>query len=238
MGLQSRECMIVKFDFHTHTSYSDGEGRATDVVEAAEARGLEAVALTDHGPEHEFGTLAGKLMHLLQDIELARENAGIVVLKGMETNVVDRSGNIDLDEESTKKLDLLVAGIHKLEGVTGDQAGVARAYAEAATNVIQRQRVDVFAHPFYFNGYLIPHLPLEEIEGFVSLAAERGVAIELNLKYRVPERDFLELCMREGVKFSIGTDAHKLAEVGKVDWMLSTLKQVGAKREDLILDRI
>lgn len=229
--------MLAEFDFHTHTSYSDGEGEAIAVVELAEARGLEAVAITDHGPEHEYGVPLRKIASLLRDIELAGRSAGIKVLKGMEANVVDRSGNIDLSEELTGKLDLLLVGIHGLKGFAGNQADLAMAYLETATNVIMRQRVDVFAHPFYFNGYLVPYIPPEEIERFIMLAAERGVAMELNLKYRVPERDFLEPCMREGVKFSIGTDAHSVTEVGKIDWMLSMLRRLGAKRDDLILDR-
>lgn len=226
--------MQAKFDFHIHTTYSDGNGTTIAVVEAAEARGLEVVALTDHGPEHTYGTPRGRLAQMLQDIQLARENAGIRVLTGIEANVIDTSGSIDLDEEFTKELDLLVVGIHKLEGVAVD---VARAYLEAATKAIERQKVDVFAHPFYLHEYLVPSLPPEDLEAFVKLAAERGVAMELNLKYRTPDRDFLRLCLSEGVKLSVGTDAHTVAEVGKIDWMLSMLYRVGAKREDLILDR-
>jgi putative hydrolase len=46
------------------------------------------------------------------------------------------------------------------------------------------------------------------------------------------------LCLKKGVKLSVGSDAHRLAEVGRIDWALSTLKRVGAKREDLIFDSI
>jgi histidinol phosphatase-like PHP family hydrolase len=40
-----------KFNFHTHTLYSDGECLASSIAEAAEASGLAAVAITDHGPD-------------------------------------------------------------------------------------------------------------------------------------------------------------------------------------------
>jgi putative hydrolase len=60
--------------------------------------------------------------------------------------------------------------------------------------------------------------------------------MEVNEKYRAPEANFLSLCLREGVKLSVGSDAHNPEEVGKIDWAMSTLRKVGAKREDLILE--
>jgi putative hydrolase len=228
--------MAAKFDFHVHTMYSDGAGAATAMVEAAEARGLEGVALTDHGPELDVGTPRGKLATMLQDIRLAQDGAGIPVLAGIEANVVDESGTIDVDDEFIEKLDILVVGIHKL-GKARDPVELARDYLGRATHTIERHKVDVFAHPFYFHHYLAPHLLLEDLEGFVRLAAERGAAMEINMKYRAPDEDFLKLCMREGVKLSIGTDAHTTGEVGQIDWALSMLRRVGAGKEDLILKR-
>jgi histidinol phosphatase-like PHP family hydrolase len=84
---------------------------------------------------------------------------------------------------------------------------------------------------------LLPYLTQEDIEDFVKLAAGRGTAMEVNVKYRAPSEDFLQLCLREGVKLSVGSDAHHPADVGKVGWALSALNKVGAKREDLILEK-
>jgi putative hydrolase len=228
--------MLAKFDFHTHTLYSDGASTVAAMVEAAEARGLEAVAITDHGHESSVGVPREKFASMLQDIELAREDAGIPVLAGMEANVVDEWGTIDGDDEFVRKLDILLAGIHRL-GRARDPTEFAKDYLRRATNAIEHHKFDVFAHPFYFHQYLAPHLLPEDLENFVKLAAERGVAIEINRKYRVPDEDFLRLCLREGVKLSVGTDAHTPGEVGRVDWALGVLRRVGAKREDLILDR-
>lgn len=132
---------------------------------------------------------------------------------------------------------MVVVGIHKLRVVGRELVGRARAYLETATNAIEHQRIDVFAHPFYFYNYLVPNLSSEDVKMFIKLAAERGVAMEVNSKYHVPDEYFLKLCMREGVRLSIGTDAHTPAEVGRIDWALAMLRRSGAKRDDLILDR-
>lgn len=230
--------MLPKFDFHVHSSYSsDGEGTAASIVEAAEARGLAALAVTDHGPELSVGISPDKIIPMIRDIELARKDARIPVLIGMEANIIGMNGEIDLDERVMEKLDVVVAGLHKLGSSVRQPEELARECLSAVMNVVERQRVDILAHPFQFQRYLAPHLSPDEIKEFSKLAAEREVAIELNSKYRVPDEEFLRACLREGVKLSIGTDAHTVAEVGRIDWPMAMLRRVGARQEDMILGR-
>lgn len=228
---------MQKFDFHIHTRYSDGEGAAISMVEAAEARGLAAVALTDHGPELSVGISPNKIVQMLEDIKLAREDARIPVLAGMEANIIHIDGRIDLDAQLVKKLDLVLAGVHRLRTLSHQPRELAREYLHALMNAMKRQRIDILAHPFQFHRYLGPYLTLDEIDEFVKLAAEKEVAIELNSKYRVPDKNLLQACLREGVKLSIGTDAHTAAEVGRVDWPMAMLRGIGARQEDLLLNR-
>jgi putative hydrolase len=224
-----------KFNFHTHTLYSDGECLASSIAEAAEASGLAAVAITDHGPELSVGIDPAKIPLMLQDIESVREDANILVLAGMEANVVNIDGAIDLDDEVIKKLDILVIGLHTLG--TPMQEELAKNYFLAVMNAMRNNRVDVIAHPFRLHNNLAPYLSPEDIDEFVKLAAEKEVAIEINSKYRVPGEELLRTCLREGVKLSIGTDAHTTAEVGMVDWQMAMLKRIGASEEDLILNK-
>jgi len=224
-----------KFDFHTHTLYSDGDCIASSIVEAAEASGLAAVAITDHGPELSVGIDPAKIPMMLQDIWTAKEDANIPVLTGMEANVVNVDGAIDLDDKIIKKLDILVVGMHTLG--TPMQEELAENYFSAIMNAMRKNWVDVVAHPFRLHNDLAPYLSPEDITEFAELAAEKGIAIEINSKYRVPSEEFLRACLKEGVKLSIGTDAHTAAEVGMVDWQMAVLKRIGAGEDDLILNK-
>jgi len=230
--------MLQKFDFHVHSAYSlDGEGTPASIVEAAEARDLAAIAITDHGPELSVGISPGKIIPRLQDIEIARKDARIPVFIGMEANIVGPDGEIDLDGRLVEKLDLVLIGMHNLGSSVSNLEELAREYLTTVVKVVERKEVDILAHPFQFQRYLLPYLPQDEIIEFVKLAAEREVAVELNSKYRVPDEDFLRACLREGVKLSVGTDAHTVAEVGRVDWPMATLRRIGAKQEDMVLGR-
>lgn len=229
--------MLRKFDFHTHTLYSDGDATALAMVEAAEARGLVAVALTDHGPELSVGISRDSIPSMLRDAALAREDAGIKVLAGIEANIVGDGEALDIDEKLIEKFDVVLAGLHTMRVASSDPSELAREYLNIVTRVLERQSVDILAHPFQFRLYLAPYLTREELEEFIELVARKNVAIELNSKYRVPDRDFLQACLREGVKLSVGTDAHTTTEVGRVDWPMAMLKRVGAREEDLVLEK-
>jgi len=225
--------MLPKFDFHSHTPYSDGRSPHLAMVEMAETIGLEAMAFTDHGPELEGGTSPGRLPAMLQDIRLAKEEAGIPVLAGMEANAPDGTGRIDIDEHIIEDLDIILLGIHTLDG-EDTQRDFAKKYLKVANLAVERNQLDVVAHPFFLHEPLLPHLSLDEIEEFLELAGDRGVAMEVNAKYRYPGADFISLCIRKGVKLSVGSDAHSTAELDRVDWALAELKRAGARREDLI----
>jgi putative hydrolase len=230
--------MLQKFDFHVHSYYSlDGQGTPSSIVETATARNLAAIAITDHGPELSVGISPAKMIPRLRDIEIAREDAGIAVFIGMEANIVGPDGEIDLDDRLVEKLDLVLMGMHNLKSSVNNLEELAREYLTTVENVVKRKQVDILAHPFQFQRYLLPYLAQDEVNEFVKLAAENEIAVELNSKYRVPDEDFLRSCMREGVKLSVGTDAHTLAEVGRVDWPMAALRRIGAKQEDMVLDR-
>jgi predicted metal-dependent phosphoesterase TrpH len=65
-------------DLHTHSTASDGSRAPADVVQAARAAGLSAIALTDHD------TIAG-----LNEATAAGERLGIRVVPGVELSAVE-----------------------------------------------------------------------------------------------------------------------------------------------------
>ncbi len=227
--------MVAKFDLHVHSSYSDGKSPPALMVEAAEAEGLEAVAITDHGPDLSVGIKRADIPRVIEEVRQVGKRSKVRVLLGFETNVVNELGAIDIDESVVEQIDFLSMGIHYVFG-TMEPSEVAKVYLRSATNAIDKNKIDIFAHPFFLHGPLLPYLAREEIERFVRLAAERGTAMEINVKYRAPDEDFLQLCLKEGVKLSVGSDAHRREDVGKVDWALGVIRQIGAKKEDLVLE--
>ncbi|MEM3171417.1 MAG: hypothetical protein QXL58_03470, partial [Candidatus Hadarchaeales archaeon] len=190
-------------------------------------------AITDHGPGLSVGAEAPKFLQLAEEVRRMREESGFRILAGVESNI-SPNGVLDLDGEILKKLDLVTAGVHYLN--SKDCRTQAMEYLKAVREALRSRSFRILVHPLYYNKSLLPWIPREDMEEFVEELAGAEVAVELNSKYRTPDKEFLQECLRKGVKLSIGTDAHHLGEVGAVEWQLSVLRKLGVKREDLILD--
>ena len=98
-------------DIHTH-SVASGHGASctiSDMAKAASARGLKLLGITDHGP----GTLAaGTSSYFRSLLYSPRKRFGIELLYGVELNILDTKGSVDLEEDLLNKLDYAIASMH------------------------------------------------------------------------------------------------------------------------------
>ena len=102
--------MKILVDSHSHTVVS-GHAYSTrmEMIQAAKNRGLEAIALTEHAPEmpgacHEF--------YFQNYAVVPREADGLHILMGVELNIMDEYGTVDLPTGVLKSMDLAIASIH------------------------------------------------------------------------------------------------------------------------------
>ena len=78
-------------------------------------------------------------------------------------------------------------------------------------------RVDVLAHHAWSAALEFGFIREHE-ERLVEILKENGKAIEINSRHCLPSWDFLAMCRDAGVKYTIGSDAHRLDAVGSVMW--------------------
>ncbi|HBS59627.1 MAG TPA: histidinol-phosphatase, partial [Firmicutes bacterium] len=86
-------------DYHTHTKYSHGTGTIRENVEAARAKGLEQVAISDHGPANPVLGVGGPrvLLDIKQEADYYDGRYDdIRVLTGVEANIVGSDGKLDI----------------------------------------------------------------------------------------------------------------------------------------------
>jgi predicted metal-dependent phosphoesterase TrpH len=77
--------LVLGLDLHTHSSASDGTQAPAELVAAAAAAGVRALALTDHD------TTAG-----LAEAGAAAERLGLTLIPGIELNTDDTAGGADI----------------------------------------------------------------------------------------------------------------------------------------------
>jgi putative hydrolase len=209
----------ITSDLHTHTVHSHGKGSVEDNVRAAMAKGLEAIAISDHGFSHMCYRIRD-IDSYLGDINSAKEKyAGrIKVMITVELNLVSLDGRLDMPECYRDRFDLTMFGYHKLSGYKGCRdflyfmlPGSKRAKAiptntDAYIKAIERNRPSMISHLGY-------GLPVDK-PAVCRAAARCGTAIEINAKHPDFTVDELVACAATGVLFVIGSDAHSTDRIG------------------------
>ena len=104
--------MKTLLDVHTHTTASGhAYSSLQEMTLAAKEKGLEILGITEHGPNIP-GTCYPIYFRNLHCVP--RLLYGIRLMLGAELNILNTQGDIDLDEDYWRKLDIRIAGILSL----------------------------------------------------------------------------------------------------------------------------
>ncbi|MBS3948544.1 MAG: phosphatase [Dethiobacter sp.] len=220
--------MLLLADLHIHTVAS-GHAYSTvqEIASAASERGLELLALTDHGPampggahEYYFGNLR----------VLPECLYGVEILHGVEANIMDVQGKLDLPEVYLQRLDIVLAGLHVpcLPPADRDRN------TQALVNALRNPYVDIIVHPGN------PDFPID-FAVVAQVAAAEGKALELNNSSFLVRQGSWEYCaevarfaQRFGALVSLGSDAHFSADVGKFGRAIKLALEAGISPEQVL----
>jgi putative hydrolase len=220
--------MRIAIDTHTHTVAS-GHAYSTvyELAMGARKRRLEGFVLTDHGPGISGGTHP---YHFGNMRILPPRIRGVRFYRGIEANILDLEGGLDLADELLAELHFAYAGFHEICFPSRSEADNTRALVAALRNPL----VDAISHPGN------PHFPVD-IDEVVLAAKEYGKAIEINnssFKIRKGSLDrcgeFARLCAEKGTFVVLGSDAHYWADVGRFDQAIAVIKEARVPRELVI----
>lgn len=218
--------MKYLFDTHTHTIVS-GHAYSTllENVKCASEKGLKMVAVTDHG----IAMTGGPSLFYFGNLRvLPRVIFGVEVLRGVEANIVDYDGNLDMPERRLSRLDLVIASLHDVCIKPGSREENTRALIKAMDN----KYVDIIGHPGN------PAFEID-IDAVVKSAKEKNVLIEINNSSFGPARKgSYENCCRIAerakelrVSVVLGSDAHICFDVGNFQKANELIEKVGIPDE-------
>ncbi len=213
--------MKILIDTHTHT-VSSGHAFSTlkENIDYAKEMGLKGIGVTDHGPAMIGG--ANKLYFLNQKA-LPRKSNGITIYRGVELNILDEEGNIDLGGRFLKSVDYGIASLHLDCIIIREKSRITK----AITNAMKHKKVKIIGH------LCDPRLPFD-MEEVLNMAKKEGVAIEINNASLDPnmkrynKEDYLKLikmCNEKGVSVVIASDSHYCENIGKVDRAIELVKE-------------
>ena len=134
----------VRGDLHMHTTATDGEATIREMADAAIARGLSYIAITDHSQRVSMamGLDADRLREQWRCIdEIRPEYEGrLIILKGIECDILEKGG-MDLPDDCLAEADWVLASIHYGQKQSREQI------TDRILGAIENPHVDCIAHP-------------------------------------------------------------------------------------------
>jgi putative hydrolase len=215
--------MKLVVDTHTHT-YASGHAYSTLIENAklAKEHGLEMFCTTDHA---ESMPGAPHYWFFSNQRVLPRFIEGVAVIRGVESNILNTKGEVDIHPSTDKNLDWAIASFH--EPVFRPSSK--EEHTEALINTIRGGRVDALGHLGN------PNFDFD-FESVLTCAREHNVAIEINnttlkgnSRVGSVERchEIAQIGKRLGVYFTTGSDAHFCQDVGNLSLVSDLMDDVG-----------
>ncbi len=175
------------YDFHTHTSLSDGALSPMELIRHAVVNNYQAIALTDHAS---LGELSRIIPEIAEICTLARSHWNILAIPGIELTHVPPQAI----SETAKRAKELGACIVVVHGETIIES------VEEGTNLaaLHSPHVDILAHPGL--------LSLEE----AKLAAANDIFLEISARkgHCLTNGHIACLAQQVGAKLLLNSDAH------------------------------
>ena len=203
------------YNFHMHTTLSDGELSPVEMLRWAVAKGYAGAALTDHAGLAELPWLAGILV---QSCRIAQEHWGMRAVPGVELTHLPPA-LISEAARAAKEAGLELVVVHGETPVEPVAPSTNRA-------ALSSEHVDVLGHP---------GLLTEEEAG---MAAERGIFIELTSRrgHSLANGLVARRALAAGAALLLDSDAHAASDLWDEPFARTIL--LGAGVPDDRLDEI
>jgi DNA polymerase (family 10) len=221
----------IRGDLHMHTTASDGAASIEQMVQAAKARGLSYIAITDHSQRVSMarGLNAERVLAQWKEIDAIRPRLpkGFTVLKGIECDILERGG-MDLPDDVLAQADWVIASVHYGQKQSRQQI------TERILGAIENPHVSIIAHP---TGRLLNRRDAYQVDLDAVLAAAKKhrKLMELNANpVRLDLNDVYCAAARQlGIPIVINTDAHSPEELVVMRYGIVQARRGGLTKADV-----
>jgi putative hydrolase len=227
-------------DMHVHSTFSDGADRLEDNIAEAESLGLTALGCVDH-----VRASTDWVPNYVAAVNRLRSQTRVELRCGIEAKLMDTSGALDLPEH-IDGVDAIYAADHQVpldsgpthprevrERIAGGDlraADVIDALLTSTARALDRPQRVVIAHFLSILpkiGLTEADVPLEGLETLAEATKRTGQEIEISERWRCPSAETLRPFKSRGVPIVLSTDSHKRGTIGRYEYCLAVLRELG-----------
>ena len=221
----------LRGDLHMHTTASDGANSIADMAAAAQPRGYEYIAITDHSQSLKITNGLSEERLLQQIAAIDKLNAtlkGFRVLKSAEVDILE-DGELDYSKAVLRELDFTICSVHSRFGLNKEQQ------TERILRAMDNRYFTILGHA---TGRLLLKRPGYELdmERVIEHAKANGCFLEINSS---PDRldlsdEHAKLARERGVKIAVNTDAHSIGELDFISAGINQARRAWLESADVL----
>lgn len=215
--------MKLVLDTHTH-SIASGHAYSTiqEMAHAASEKGLELLGISEHAPamEGSCNEIYFRNLKVIPD-----KLCGIEMLFGIEANIVDYEGNMDVSTRTFECLDYAIASLH----TNCIKPGTIEENTNAYVRAMENPYINIIGHPDDSRFEI-------DYQQLVKKAKETNTLLEINNTSLSPDTlrrnsksnsyEMLALCAQNQVPIIVSSDAHISYDVGNFEYALTLLEEI------------
>lgn len=215
----------ILLDIHTHSLASGhaNHDTITDMARMAAANSLKILGISDHAPATPGSAGTSYFRNLL----LAdRKRFGVDLLYGVELNIINENGDVDLEDTLLASLDYAFISMHRPVFQSGDASSNTSAYIKA----MKHPGVRFLGHPD--DGRFAV-----DFERLLSACQQYHVYPEINNASLMPDAyrtdgyqnclQILSLCKKMRLPVLLSSDSHGKEHIGDMRYIFPLLKKCG-----------
>ncbi len=222
----------LRGDVHMHTTATDGRASILEMAQAAQARGLEYIAITDHSKAQAMNSGLDEKAIVAQIAEIREIEKqmpeGFRIFAGCEVDIL-KDGALDLDDDALAQLDVVIGSIHSHMNLEPEEQ------TDRLLRVCENRYLRILGHPT--GRQLTRRDPYPFDFGRVLAAvAKRGIHMEINASpERLDLRDVqARMCKEKGVKLVINTDAHHPTHLENARFGVTVARRAWLEKKDVL----
>lgn len=222
-------------EYHSHTDYSDGKATMEQMVAEAVRLGYEVYGISDHGYRHQFfGVRYEDYPRMREELDgLQEKYPNIKLLLGVEANILDDKGNIDVDDYILDHVDYVMAGYHfgsrpsNLRGVRNHFNNYTKLFGKSEMEYNTNALIRAMRNNDLF---ILTHPGDKGIIDTVEVAKaarDTGTILEINAHHaNLSLRQLMEV-KNIDIKFSVGSDAHRPEHLKYISMAIDRAQMAG-----------
>ncbi len=213
------------FDYHIHTTFSDGKNTIIEMIDTAESLDLKTISITDH-----IWKNSDWFDKYYFQIKEENEKRKINILIGFEAKALSLNGEIDATQFMCEIASIRIGAIHRIpsgkiknsylseKDIKSDKLLAYKNWLITTINLLKNDKVDVVAHPcMVLNKYNLEH-NIGDIYKLFKIAKAYNKKLEISSRYKesnIPLFDILKKHQNLLTYINYGSDAHSIYELKK-----------------------